>query len=129
LKEQGYSLTSWGALNGQGISKTMNYSSIFPVHVEGKTKLVSGGIIYNAIKNNSTYKIFTADKKRYLHYVGNCFHVFHVNNQETLVVSAERETLKKIEAIESVKREQEKAETKKANETKVEVKKETEKTK
>lgn len=125
LKEQGYSLLSWGKLNNMGISKTMNYSSVFPVHIEGKTKVVGGGIIYNAIKNNSEYKIFTADKKRYLHYVNNCFYVFHVADQTTLVVSAERETLKKIEAIESVKREQEKQTTsaKKESEKKEEIKK------
>jgi hypothetical protein len=107
LKKQGYSLKAWGALNGMGISKTMNYSTVFPVHVEGKTKLVSGSVIYNAIKNNSTYKIFSADKKRYLHYVNNCFHVFHV----TTALDKQQEVieLKKIEAIDNVKKEQEKS--------------------
>jgi hypothetical protein len=101
LSSNGYSLTLYGTPN--------NCARVdFPKHVEGKTKVVNGVTIYSAIKDKTEFKVFDCDKKRYIHYVGNLFHVFHVAKQATLSISEERETLKKIDAIESVKREQEK---------------------
>jgi hypothetical protein len=132
LKKQGYSLKCFGALNGQGISKTMNYSSIFPIHFEEKTKLVSDGVIYHAIKNSKDFKVFSADGTRYIHYVNNAFHVFHVTKKnETLNKQIEQVELKKIMALQQVEREKEKTtlEAKKEKETKTEIKKEETKTK
>lgn len=119
LKKQGYSLARFGA-------KSNSLRVDFPLHVEGKTKLVKDGVIYNAIKSSVDFKVFTADRKRYLHYVNNRFYAFHVDKQETLSISEEKTTLKKIEAIALVEKEKEKqvaSATKKESEKKEETKK------
>jgi len=120
LKSKGYSLSRFGALNNQGISKTLNYADIFPLHVEGKTKLLSDGIIYRTLKNATECKVFDVEKKRYIHYVNNMLHVFHVPLPETLPVESEKVELKKKLALDmaELEKQSKEQETKKASEVK-----------
>ena len=104
LKSQGYSLSAWGA-------KSNMARLDFPSHVEGKTKLVSGVVVYGAIRHASNFKIYDAKQTRYLHYINNCFHVFHVST--LLTHEQENVELKKLQAIDNVSKEKEKVELEK----------------
>jgi hypothetical protein len=120
LKQKGYSLLKYGALDKTGKSKNLDRSNIFPLHVEGKTKLLSDGVIYRTLKNATECKVFDSEKKRYIHYVNNMLHVFHVPLPETLPVESEKVELKKKLALDMAELEKQSKEqdAKKASEAK-----------
>ena len=124
LKKHGYSLTCYGALDKKGMSKTLNYADTFPCHIDGKTKVLNGGVIYRAIKDMSDCKVFDTDKKRYIHYINNKLHVFHVPVPQVLSKEAEQIELKKKEAndMAELEKQQKEIEAKKKVETKTETK-------